>query len=83
MNATFNTLNEQIVRAKTKGRVPSSFYEAKDAVKDAKEHMHNTLHGMNKEVANMRDKIGRECGQRGQEWWRNIVGNRNIRAPWL
>lgn len=72
IDANFNDINNLIVTiAKTKnttGLSKAQIFSAKDALKELRKVFLNRVHELNKETAILRDKIGRECGERGRRW---------------
>lgn len=72
IDANFKDINNLIVNiAKTRnttGLSKAQIYSAKDALKELRKVFLNRVHELNKETATLRDKIGRECGERGRRW---------------
>ena len=52
----------------TTGLSKAQIFSAKDALKELRKVFLNRVHELNKETAVLRDKIGRECGERGRRW---------------
>ncbi len=74
INKSFCKMNELIVDiARNKKRMNTSkaqIYNAKDALKQLRNCYLNRVHTLNHNTAKLRDKIGRECGTRGEAWLR-------------
>lgn len=72
IDANFNDINNLIVTiAKTRnttGLSKAQIFSAKDALKELRKVFLNRVHELNKETAILRDKIGKECGERGRRW---------------
>lgn len=72
IDANFNDINNLIVTiAKTRnttGLSKAQIFSAKDTLKELRKAFLNRVHELNKETAALRDKIGRECGERGRRW---------------
>lgn len=81
IDANFNDINNLIVTiAKTRnttGLSKAQIYSAKDALKELRKVFLNRVHELNKETATLRDKIGRECGERGRRWREERMRNHN------
>lgn len=79
IDANFNDINNLIVNiAKTRnttGLSKAQIFSAKDALKELRKVFLNRVHELNKETETLRDKIGRECGERGRQWWEERMRN--------
>ena len=80
IDSNFQEINELIVRmSKTKnnrGLSKAQIYSAKDALKELRKTFLNRVHELNHETEKLRDKIGKECGERGKKWWQKRKKNR-------
>lgn len=72
IDANFNDINNLIVTiaktGNTTGLSKAQIFSAKDALKELRKAFLDRVHELNKETATLRDKIGRECGERGARW---------------
>lgn len=72
INANFEAINKLIVDIGKTGRKTEmskeQIYAAKDSLKEIRKAFLNKVHQLNQQTATLRDKIGRECGIRGEEW---------------
>lgn len=72
IDANFNDINNLIVTIAKKGNTTGlskrQIFSAKDTLKELRKIFLNRVHELNKETATLRDKIGRECGERGRRW---------------
>lgn len=72
IDANFNEINNLIVtiakNGNTGGLSKKQLFAAKDVLKELRKVFLNRVHELNKETAVLRDKIGRECGERGRRW---------------
>ena len=72
IDANFNDINNLIVNIaknrNTTGLSKAQIFSAKDTLKELRRVFLNRVHELNKETATLRDKIGRECGERGRRW---------------
>ena len=76
ISAEFSKVNALIVRLNDKNdplRIPKNQYNQIIQIKDLMKNTRNLLAERSKRLAIqtgiIRDKIGRECGERGHEWW--------------
>ena len=76
ISAEFSKVNALIVRLNDKNdplRIPKNQYDQIIQIKDLMKNTRNLLAERSKRLATqtgiIRDKIGRECGERGHEWW--------------
>lgn len=72
INDNFEAINNLIVDIAKTGRktgmTKEQIYSAKDSLKELRRVFLNRVHQLNQQTATLRDKIGRECGTRGQQW---------------
>ncbi len=74
VDKSFAEINQFIIRMKShpefRGEYKNQVHSQKDQIKAIRNFYLNRVHNMNHETAVLRDKIGSECGERGEEWWR-------------
>jgi hypothetical protein len=85
ISAEFSNVNALIVRLNDKNdplRVPKDQYDQIIRIKDLMKNIRNLLHERSNRLAIqtgiIRDKIGRECGERGYKWWLERKANAEI-----
>lgn len=80
IDSNFKKINELIVNmAKNKksiGLSKAQIYSAKDALKELRKVFLSRVHELNHETEKLRDKIGKECGEKGRIWWMERMKNR-------
>lgn len=80
INKDFNEINKLIVDiakgAKESKMTKSQIYAVKDSLKELRSAYLTQLHSLNAKTAELRDKIGNECGREGEEWRKKILKNR-------
>lgn len=52
-------------------------YQIKDMFKESTSFLYNRMTSINNETGKLRDKIGRECGERGRNWRNERMKGRN------
>ena len=52
----------------TTGIQKSQIISAKNTLKELREALYNRVHELNRKTEILRDKVGMECGERGQQW---------------
>ena len=55
----------------------TNYYQIKDAFKESTSFLYERMKGINNHTAELRDKIGRECGERGAQWRRERMKGRS------
>lgn len=72
INANFKDINNLILTiaktGNTTGLSKAQIFSSKDTLKELRKIFLNRVHELNKETAILRDKIGKECGERGRRW---------------
>lgn len=72
INANFNDINNLILTiaktGNTTGLSKAQIFSSKDTLKELRKIFLNRVHELNRETAILRDKIGKECGERGRRW---------------
>ena len=80
IDSNFQEMNKLIVAmAKSKNNIglsKSQIYSAKDALKSLRSVFLCRVHELNHQTEILRDKIGRECGERGRIWLAERMKNR-------
>ena len=77
--ASFDEINKLIVSVKQGNRTGLSkaqLHDAKDALKELKNAFIDRRKNLNKQTGYFRDKIGKECGARGEEWYADRMSGR-------
>lgn len=73
IDQSFTEINRFIVRMKPTptfyGDYKNFIHSKKNQIKSIRNLSLNRLHSMNHQTEILRDKIGKECGKRGYEWW--------------
>lgn len=73
IDRSFKEMNQFIVKMKShpefRGNYKTQVYQQKDQIKSVRSSFLNQVHHLNHETEIIRDKIGRECGDRGRRWW--------------
>lgn len=73
IDQSFTEINRFIVRMKPTptfyGDYKNFIHSQKNQIKSIRNLSLNRLHSMNHQTEILRDKIGKECGKRGYEWW--------------
>lgn len=80
IDASFNEINKLILSIKKGNNIGLNkkvIYESKDIIKEVRITTLNRVHELNQNTAVLRNKIGKECGERGRQWYEERMRNRN------
>lgn len=79
IDSNFNDINNLIVtiakNGNTTGLSKAQIFSTKDTLKELRKVFLDRVHELNEQTATLRDKIGRECGERGHRWWEERMRN--------